>query len=91
MPNTYMSRHHLETGLIPRNIGQHSSEHGVGRKSKNNNNISNDNQITEIWNTILWVGKPWILTQRGKYTLPMIRICNGDLPDTIAPRNNNDH
>ena len=91
MPSTYMGQHHLETGLIHRNIEQHPSEDNVGKKSQNNNNISNENQIVDICNTLLRGRTPCILTQRGRHPLPLIRIFHGALPGMYISRNGNDN
>ena len=91
MTGTDMGQHHLDTEIIPRNIGRHPIEHGVGRKSQNNNNTSNENKIADIWNTLLWGRTSWFLTQIGGHPLPLINIFHGSLPGMDISRNNYDH
>ena len=43
-----MSQNHFGTGLIPRDIRRHPSEHIVGGKPKDDNNISNENKVSDI-------------------------------------------
>ena len=86
MPGAYMVQYHLEAGLIPSNIGRHPSEHGVGIISQNNTNISNDNQIDEIRNTLLHGRKPCILAQRIRPPLYPVSIFHGDIPGTVISR-----
>ena len=91
MTGTDMGSHHIETGLISSNIGQHPSEHGVVKKSQNKNNISNDNQIYDIRNNILWERTPWIFTQLGRHLIPKFSIFCGAPPDMGISVNNNCH
>ena len=58
----------------------------MGRKSLNNNNISNDHQIYEICNTLLWRLTPWLFTKRGRYPLPPINNYDEYIPSKVISR-----
>ena len=80
-----------KTGLITRNKTQHTIIHGLGIASKNSNHLSNDNQIPEVRQTILWRIEAGIFTKRGRKQLYLVRIFHGTIPNQILSRNNNDH
>ena len=82
--------YHL-TGLILRNNTWHTSEHGLGRASKNNTHLSNDNQITEVRHTFLRRRDNGILTQRGGHPLHLVRVCHGIISVQSVPINNHGH
>ena len=54
LPGVHLGGNYYPTGLILRNNTGHTSENGMGRASKNNNHISNDNQFTKGRHTFLW-------------------------------------
>ena len=91
LPGAHMGGNHHPTGIIPRNNMWHTSEHGIGRSSKNNNQISYDNQIPEVRRTFLWLRETGIFTQRGRHPLYLVRVCHGNLSGQHLSRNNNDH
>ena len=70
--------HHL-TGPIPSNNSWNTSEHGMGRASKNSNHLSHDNIIPEFRHTFLWRRETGIFTQRGGHPLHLFRVCHGTL------------
>ena len=48
MAGTIMIRHHFDTGLIPMDIIRHPSENIVVVQPQDDNNISNNNQVSDI-------------------------------------------
>ena len=91
LPGANIGLYHHKTGLIPRNIGQHHSGHSVGRKSQNNHNVSNDNQIYKVRHALIWIGTSLILTKRSGHPLTPVRIFRWALPIHSIPRNYHDH
>ena len=80
-----------KTGLITRNKTQHTIIHGLGIASKNSNHLSNDNQIPEVRQTILWRIEAGIFTKRGRNPLPSVRVCHVTLSSQSLSRENHDH
>ena len=83
LPGEHLGVNNHPTGIIFRNSTWHTSEHSLGRASKDNNHLSNDNQITEVRHTFIWWRETGILTQRGGHPLHLVRVCQ--------PGNNHDH
>ena len=79
LPGEHMGGNNHPTGLILRNNTWHTSEHGMGRASKNNNHLSHDNQIPEVIHTFLWQRETCILIQRSGHPLHSVRVCHGSL------------
>ena len=48
-----LGQYNHKTGLTPRKTKRRPSEQNVGRNSQNSTNLSNANQIADIWNTLL--------------------------------------
>ena len=91
LPGAHLGVNYHPTGLILRNNTWHTSEHGLGRSSKNNNHLSNHNQITEGRHTFLWIRDTGILTQRGGHPLHLVRVCHRTLSVQSVPGNNYYH
>ena len=91
LPGAHMGRNHHPNGLILRNNTWHTSEHSMGRASKNNNNLSHDNQIPEVRHTLIWQKDTGILTRKGGHPLYLVRVCHGNLFGQSVPKNNHDH
>ena len=88
---THLGGNHPSTGLILRNNTWHTSEHGLGRDSKNNNHLSHEKQITEVKHTFLCSIETRIRTQRSGQPLHLVRFCHGTLSGQSVPGNNHDH
>ena len=91
LPGAHLGGNHNPAGLILRNNTWHTSEHSLGRSSKNNNHLSNENQITEGRHTLIWQRETGILTQRGVYPLHSVRVCHVTISGQSVPGNNHDH
>ena len=91
LPVAHLGGNHYPTGLILRKNRWHTSEHNLGRASKNNNHLSHDNQITEFRHTLLWQRETGVLTQRGGHPLHSVRVCHGTLSGQILTGSNHDH
>ena len=86
-----MRQYHHKTVIIPRNIRQHPSEHSVFIESQNNYDISIDNKISEVRQTLLQILTSRFLTQISGNPLTSIRICHGSLHIKSIRRNDHDH
>ena len=85
MPGAHLGRNNHPTGLILRNNTWHTSEHGLGRTSKNKNQLSHDKQITEVGHTLLCRRETGILTQRVGHPLHSVRVFHGTLSGKVYP------
>ena len=91
LPGAHLGGNHHPARLIPRNNAWHTSEHGLGRASKNSNNILCDNQIPEVRHTLLSRIETGIFTQRGRHPLHLFRVFHGTLSGKSVPIKNHDH
>ena len=91
MPGIDLGLYHDKNVIITNNITLHPIQHSVGRNFKYKNNISNDNQISEVWDALLWGITSWVFTQRDSLPLPPIRILYRVLPGKGISRNINYH
>ena len=84
------SSHHL-TIIILRNNTWHTSEHVLGRASKNNNYLSYNNQIPEVRQTFLWQKNTGIFTQTGGHPIHLVRVFHLTLSVQSVLGDNHDH
>ena len=90
LPGAHLGGNHHLTGLILRNNMWHTSEHGLGRASKKNDHLTNNNNFTKVRHTFLWRRQTGVLTQRSGHPLHTLRVRHGTLSDQIVPGNNHD-
>ena len=91
LPGAHLGVNYHPNGLILSNNTWHTSEHGLGRASKNNNHLSDDNQIPEVGHTLICLGETGIFTQRDGHPLYSVRVFHGTLSGQSVTRNNHDH
>ena len=91
MPGASLGRNRHKTEFVTRFVRQHNCEHSVGVKPKDNYNVPNDNQITEVSHTLFRRGVYWVLSQRSVYPLTLILFFHGTLHTNIILGNNHEH
>ena len=91
LPGAHLGGNNYPTGLISRKNMWHTSEHGLGRASKNNNHLSYDNQILEVRHNFIWQIETVVFTQRGRNPLHSVRFFHGTISVQSILINNHDH
>ena len=69
LPSAHLGGNHHPTWLIFGDNKCHTSEHGLGGASKNDNHLTYDNKFTKGRHTFFWWRKNGILTRRSGYPL----------------------
>ena len=85
LTGAHLGRNHHPTGLILRNNTWHTSEHGLGRASKDNYHLTNKNKLTKGRQSLLWLRETGIITQRGGKPLHTVRVRHGILSGQSVP------